>query len=361
MQTRVLTSRRAGAAAALAMAAILAVPVVALATTTDSVAQTGGMTATLPLLGSSMTVQVTLDASGNLSQVNLDPVGDYTASKLNGHAVTFDSTAGGTQVKIKAHGASLSIGAKAATLDALVGPGTWAADLFATGTKSTLGYTVGSDAGSPTITIDSVTPADGVTSVIGTPEAHHSKHFESNEHGDAQVAVAAVSFSRDGYTKVLSITVRVVAGEKPHASLKLTLTARDRQVLTGTLAELAGDHTWSGKTCDGTAIGITYTVNPDGSLTYVSATGGTVTTHTSDKGFRTRFDGTHASVRVSTRQSEQTPGTYTIKVRFEREGCGRTPAPDPIVNTTVQPGANQVDGHHNQPADHSGEHKGQRP
>ncbi len=350
MQTRALPNRRAGIAAALAMAAVLAVPVAAFASTTDAIAQTGGMTATLPLLGSSLTVQVTLDANGNLSQVNLDPVGDYTASKLNGHAVTFDSTAGGTQVKIKAHGASLSIGATAATLDALVGPGTWSADLFATGEKSSVAYTVGNNAGAPTVTIGTVTPATGVTSVIGTPEALHAKHFESHDQNGDQVAVAAVSFTKDGYTKTLSITVRVVTGDKPHASLKLTLTARDRQILTGTIAELAGNHTWSGKTCDGTAIGITYTVNADGTLTYVSATGGTVTTHDFGKGFLASFDGTHAFVNVSIHQDEQVAGNYTVKVRFQRFGCGHAAVPDPIVNTTVQPGANQpgLHGNHDQ-------------
>ena len=348
MQTRSVLTRRGGAAAALAMAAILAVPVVAFAATTDAIAQTGGMTATLPLLGSSLTVQVTLDANGNLSQVNLDPIGDSTATKHSGHAVTFDSTAGGTQVKIRAHGASLSIGATAATLDALVGPGTWSADLFGTGSKSSVAYTVGNNAGAPTVTIDTVTPADGITSVIGTPEAKHSKHFEAQEQDGDQVALAAVSFTRDGYTKTLSITVRVDTGDKPHASLRLTLVARDRQTLAGTIAELQGDHSWSGKTCGGTAIGITYTVNLDGSVTYVSATGATVTVHEFDKGFLARFEGTRAFVNVSLHQNEQVAGSYTLKVRFQRYGCGFSTVPNPTVNTTVQPGADQPgNGHGN--------------
>jgi hypothetical protein len=366
LQTRSLLTRRTGAAAALAMAAILAVPIAAFATTTDAIAQTGGMTATLPLLGSSLTVQVTLDVNGNVSQVNLDPVGDYTATKLNSHAVTFDSTAGGTQVKIKAHGSSLSIGATAGTLGALVGPGTWSADLFGTGSKSSVDYTVGNNAGAPTITIGTVTPAAGITSVIGTPEAKHSKHFKSEHQDGDQVAIAMVSFTKDGYTKTLSITVKVDTGDKPHASLKLTLTGRDRQVLTGTIAELQGDHTWSGKTCDGTPIGITYTVNADGTVSYVSATGGTVTTHAFDKGFLARFDTTRAFVNVSMHQNEQVAGTYTIKVKFQRYGCGRVTVPDPIVNTTVQPGANQpshVNSNHNKTKQGGmpGHMQGQRP
>ena len=353
MQTRALPNRRAGVAAALAMAAVLAVPVAAFASTA-AIAQTGGMTATLPLLGSSLTVQVTLDANGNLSQVNLDPVGDYTASQLNGHAVTFDSTAGGTQVKIKAHGASLSIGATAGTLGALVGPGTWSSDLYGTGAKTSVAYTVGNNAGVPTVTIDSVTPAVGVTSVIGTPEA--------KEQGDSQMAVAAVSFTHDGYTKILRITVKVVTGDEPHASLKLTLTAQDRMILTGTIAELQGNHTWSGTTCDGAAIGITYTVNPDGTVTFVSATGGTVRTHAFDKGFLARFDGMHAFVNVSMHQNEQLAGSYTLKVKFQRFGCGKQTVPNPIVNTTVQPGANQTGNHKGgSHGDGLGQDQGKRP
>jgi hypothetical protein len=323
------------------MAAVLAVPVVALASTTNAIAQTGGMTATLPLLGSSLTVQVTLDANGNLSQVNLDPVGDYTASQLNGHAVTFDSTAGGTQVKIKAHGSSLSIGAKAGTLDALVGPGTWSADVFGTGSPTSLTYAIGNNAGVPTVAINSVTPAAGVTATTDTPVS------KTEDHGS--FASASVSFAKDGFTKKLTISVKVNADPAhPGASLKLTLTGKDRQVLTGTLAQLGGTHTWSGKTCDGTVLGLTYTVNPDGTVTYVSATGGTATTQTFDKGFLARFDGTHAFVIVSLHQSEQQTDTYTLKVKFQTFGCGKTVVPDPIVNTTVQPGANQVGLHNHQ-------------
>lgn len=340
MQTRALPNRRAGVAAALAMAAVLAIPVAALASTTGAIAQTGGMTATLPLLGSSLTVQVSLDANGNLSQVNLDPVGDYTASQLNAHAVTFDSTAGGTQVKIKAHGSSLSISAKAGTLDALVGPGTWSADVFGTGSPSKVTYSVGNNGGVPTVAINAVTPADGITATIGAPLTKTEDH--------ASLAAASVSFAKDGWTKKLTISVKVSSDpEHPGASLKLTLTGKDREVLTGTLAELGGTHAWSGKTCNGTALGLTYTVNPDGGVTYVSATGATATTQTFDKGFIARFDGTRAFVIVALDQSEQQPGTYTLKVKSQNFGCGKQAAPDPMVNTPVKRGANQAGLHTN--------------
>ena len=142
------------------------------------------------------------------------------------------------------------------------------------------------------------------------------------------------------------LVLRAVAINLPFDPDQLRQLRRD-DVLTGTLADLGGTHTWSGKTCDGTALGLTYTVNADGTVSYVSATGGTVTTHAFDKGFIARFSGMHAFVNVSIHQNEQAAGTYALKVRFQRYGCGTTPVPDPIVNTTVQPDASQGGLHSN--------------
>ena len=162
---------------AVALMALLALPLAVLATTTDAIAQTGGMTATLPLLGSSLTVDVTLDANGNLTTVNLDPIvlppapGDpLSATKVSAHAVTFANAAGTTQVKIKAHGDKLSIKASAGSLDALLGPGTWSADVFGTGAKSTVAYTIGKATdGSPTLALGAIGAASGITVDAGTP------------------------------------------------------------------------------------------------------------------------------------------------------------------------------------------------
>jgi hypothetical protein len=334
------------ATTAVALVALLALPLAVLATTTDAIAQTGGMTATLPILGSSLIVEVKLDANGNLTTVNLDPIGAYSASKVSSHAVTFASADGTTQVKIKAHGDKLSIKATAGSLDALVGPGTWSADVFGTGTKSNVAYTVGKAAdGSPTLALGAIDPVSGITVDPGTPVT------KTGEHGAS--ASVKVAFNRDGYTKKLTIKVSVKAEGDHPASLSLTLSGKDRQKLSGTLESLVGPHTWSGKLCDGSAVTIGYTVNADGTVAYGSATGGTATVKTGEHGFTARFDGTEVKVKISLKQAED--GTYSLQTSAKRDGCDHQSVPNPTVNTPVNPGADQPSDHH---GDGSGDHHG---
>jgi hypothetical protein len=340
---RNLVQRPLMATMAVALVALLALPVAVLANTTDAIAQTGGMTATLPLLGSSLTVEVTLDGTGNLKTVNLTPVGTYSASTVGSHAVTFDSADGTTKVKIKAKGDKLSIKASAGSLDALVGPGTWSADVFGTGAKSTVAYTVGKAAdGSPTLALGAISAAAGITVEAGTPTTR------TDDDGDTSASVK-IAFNHDGYTKKLSIKVSVEATGVHHASLELKLSGKDRQKLSGTLASLVGPHSWSGKLCTGTAVTIAYTVNADGTVTYGSATGGTATVKTGEHGFTARFDGTKVKVSVSLKQDES--GMYSLKTDAKRGGCGHETAPLPKVNTPVKPGADQ-------PSDHQGKDSG---
>jgi hypothetical protein len=315
----------------------LALPLVAVAATTDAIAQTGGMTATLPLLGSSLTVSVTLDANGNLTTVNLDPIGTATATKISGHAVTFSDTTNGTQVKINARGASLSISATAGSLDALVGSGTWGADVFGTGTKSTVAYTIGKNATAPTVTIGAITTPAGVTSV--TPAPTGKGVFGKDGH-DGINASGTVAFSANGFTKILTIRVSLAEKGSTKARLSITLTGRDVQKTSGALATLVGSHTWTGKACDGTALGIVYTVNADGTITYTSATGGTVTVHSSDKntGFSARFDTLKVGVEI--RLMQLPDGTYTLVVGYHK-GCFGGTVPLPTTNAPVAPGAAQ--------------------
>ena len=345
--------------AALALMAVLALPVAALANTSDAIAQTGGMTATLPLLGSSLTVQVTLDGSGNLSTVNVDPVGTYSASKVGAHAVTFDSADGTSQVKIRAKGDKLSVKAQAGTLDALVGPGTWSADVFGTGAMSTVAYASGKASdGSPTVTIGTVDAAAGITTSTGTPTATSDKHgadkLWADKHGAS--ASARVVFSRDGYTKTLTIRVSVKAHGKHPASLELSLSGKDRQVQSGALADLVGSHTWSGKACDGTALSISYDVLAAGTVAYGSATGGTVTVKSRDHGFVARFDATRVKVMVGLRQAKD--GTYFLAAAASRGGCLHQQIPNPTVNTPVKAGAGQPADHKGEGSSHGGGHGG---
>jgi hypothetical protein len=341
------------ATTAVALVALLALPMAVLATTTEAIAQTGGMTVTLPLLGSSLNVEVTLDGTGNLSQVNLDPIGTYSATKVSGHAVSFDNADGTTQVKIKARGDKLSVKATAGTLDALVGTGSWSADVFGTGEKSSVAYTVGKAAdGTPTVALGTISAATGITAVAGTPKTHAG---DDEDHG--ATASVKVAFNRDGYTKTLSIKVSIKTSGDHLASLQVSLSGKDRQKLTGALADLVGTHIWSGKACDGTALGIVYDVLADGTVTYGSATGGTATVKPGEHGFSARFDVTHLKVTISLKQHED--GTWALQASAKRgEGCLHQEVPLPTVNTPVTPGADQPSDHKAQDPGTSGGHDG---
>jgi len=308
---------------------LLALPAAVFANTSGPIAQTGGMTATLPLMGSSLKVDVKLDVVGNITTVDLDPIGTYEASKVGPHAVTFDSTDGTTQVKIKAKGDKLSIRAKAGSLAAFIGSGTWSADVFGTGAPTNVAYTVGAAPdGTPTVKIDSVTPAAGVTFVTPAPET------KTGDEGSR--ATAKVIFSANGFMKTLKITVGVSTEGTHPASLKIELSGKDRQKFSGPLADLLGAHMWSGHLCDGTPVSFTYDVVDPGTAVFGSATApATVKTH--GHGFSVRFDGTKTRVMVLLVPQEGT--TWTLKVMGKTDHCRGTAAVDPTVNTPVKPGA----------------------
>lgn len=325
---------------ALSLAAILALPAVVLADTSAPIAATGGMTATIPLFGSPLTVAVTLDAVGNVSGVDLDPVGDFEATQVGPHAVSFASTGSTAQVRIRAHGNSMSIKARAGTLGDLVGSGTWSADVFGTGETTTVQYTVG-DAGdgTPTVSIDSVSAPADVAVEQKPGEAKSGKHGSG--------AWAGVTFSFEGFVKRLSVAVWVRPDADPGAGLRITLTGNDRRGLAGSIDDLVGAHSWAGALCDGTLVGVNFTVNADGTATYTGATGAPATSEATEHGFKATFDGTRVWVKVSLKQKED--GTWSLRVDGRSGRCHHDPStPVPDVNTPVQPGANasSPDGEH---------------
>ena len=270
-----LIHRTLAAPAAIALVCLLALPLAAFANTSEAIAQTGGMTVTLPMPGSGLSVVVQLDVVGNISQVTVDPVGTYTATKVGPHAVTFDNTDGSPQVKIKAKGDKLAVKASAPTLATLLGSGTWSADLFGTHETTNVGYTIGAATdGSPTVAIDSVAAPGDVTVVQGTPKTHSGPNG-----ADASVKI---EFSRDGFTKKLEIKVSVKADEDIGAKLSITLSGKDKQKLSGPLADLVGTRSWAGHLCDGTAVGFTYDVVADGTVAFGAATGAPATSKTEE-------------------------------------------------------------------------------
>ena len=317
-------SRLAATLIASLLLGMVAFPAGAAAQSNGPIAQTGGMTAVLPLFGApgSLTVAVTLDPAGNITGVTLTPPGDFAATTSEPGIVKFANTAGTTKVAVKAKGDKLSISAKSASLADFVGAGTWSANVFGTGVE-TVGYTIGNDGtGKPTLTIGTPSVVAGVTAVVIAPTTH------SDEDGEAS-ASGGVTFSANGFVKRLRITIEVDAVGGP-AHLKITLSGKDRQMLSDSIAALAavGNRTWSAYLCDGrTQVTVTYKViaNPDGTGT-VSVVGTTpasptATVKTSDNGFRVRFDGTKVGVKVSLRANEAGT-TWTLDVKGSSGRCG---------------------------------------
>ncbi len=357
------SSRRVAGLSGIVLAALLALPTVASAGSPGTIAQTGGMSATLPILGASLSVDITLDSTGHLSQVNLDPVGTYTATKLGAHAVSFDSSDGATRVKIRSTGDKLSVKAAATTLDSLLGSGTWSADVFGTSEKSSVAYTVGKAAdGSPTVAIDSVSAAAGITATSVPASSRASK--------GGSTASAGVDFARNGFVKHLVIRVSVKAGGSHPASLGITLSGKDRQRLAGTLESIMGDHAWAGLLCDGTAVSATFNVASDGTVTVAATTGAPATSGSfpggtkvhgrfggSDergdahgiKGARdafvsgalVRFTGTRTKVAATVLKLAD--GSYVFTIVGRGGECHAKPGTPPKVNTPVDPKATQAD------------------
>ena len=301
---------------------LLAVTPAAVAATTNApIAETGGMTATLPLLGTPLTVAVTLDAGGSISGVALDPSTALSKTKSGDDFVKFTNTDGSVKVVVKAKGGQLAIKAKAKTLGDLLGDGTWSADVFGTGTKSTAAYTIGKDSsGNPTVVIGTVTTPSGV---VWTPEpaSVHKVEPGTSKNGDKAKglhASAGGTFSWQGFKKSLTISVDV-RGDGT-AGLSISLSGRDAQKLNGTLAGLAGARTWSATTCAGTPVKVNYHVASDGTVVYDGATGGTATEKAFGHGFIAFFDKGRTGVFVTL--SAQTDGTYNLLVLGRSGDCG---------------------------------------
>ncbi|MGH2465454.1 MAG: hypothetical protein ACRDGI_08335 [Candidatus Limnocylindrales bacterium] len=302
--------------AGLAVAAFLlaAAPAGVLATTNAPIAETGGMTATLPLMGTPLTVAVTLDASGKVADVALDPSTALSKTKSGDDFVKFTNTDGSSKVTVKAKGGQLAIKAKAKTLSDLVGTGSWSADVFGTGAKSSASYTIGTDgSGNPTVVIATPTTPAGIVWMPAVTPGH-----KSGDKAKAGHAVASGTFTWQGFTKVLSIGVNV--SKSGTASLAITLSGRDAQKLNGTLDSLAGARTWSATTCAGTPVKVSFHVASDGTVVYDGSTGGTATEKTFKNGFLAWFDKGRTGVFVNL--VKQSDGTYTLFALGRSGDCG---------------------------------------
>ena len=312
------TSRIGGTFAVAALAVgLLAFPAGVAAQTNAPIAQTGGMSATLPLLGAPLTVGVTLDTVGNISGVTLSPTGVVTQTSSDPSVVKFANSAGTTKVTIRAMGSKMSISAKSTKLADLEGPGTWSANVFGTGAAS-VGYTIGHDgSGHPTLALGTPSVPAGVTATVIAPKTW--------THGNSSSASGGVTFAAGGFVKRLTISVGV--GKDGAAHLKIVLSGKDRQKLSDTLANLvaAGNRTWSAYLCDGTTqVTVTYAVMADGTVQYVSSTPATPATTVKNfgNGFWAWFNGTPVGMRASLHKNPDGT-TYTLVVHGSSGFCAK--------------------------------------
>jgi hypothetical protein len=307
----------------LAVAAFLlaATPAGVAATTNAPIAATGGMTATLPLLGTPLKVAVTLNAIGNISDVTLNSSA-LSKTKSSDDFVKFTNTNGSVKVTVNAIGGRLSIKARSKQLSDLLGKGSWSADVFGTGAPSMAVYTIGKDtSGNPTVAIGPVSPATGITWQPGPIAAHKvtpkiAKPSTADK-SKGSSAAATGTFSWQGFSKQLTISVKVAGNGT--ASLAITLSGRDARKLNGTLASLAGPWTWSAHECNGTAVTVKYQVT-GGKVVYDGATGGTATEKSFANGFMAWFDKGRTGVFVNL--IAQANGTYSLLVYGRSGDCG---------------------------------------
>jgi hypothetical protein len=313
---------------------LFAFPGAAAANSNEQIAQTGGMTASLRLLGTSLTVGVQLDATGKISLVTLDPNGLVTAKKTTDHSVRFANADDTVKVSVRAKGSSLSISARS-TLAGLSGPGTWSADVFGTGAKSTVKYTVGSNGGAPTLTIDSISAASGITTTTSS--------FEAKAGSKNAWIGGRITFARAGYVKRLTIFVGVDK-KSGKAMLSIVLSGRDKLKLDGSLADLAGARTWAAHLCDGTAVSVAYHVTADGTVVFDSSTGAPAKEKSFKSGFVVRFTNTNVGVFAGLKKTDD---GYRLIVFGNSGHCGKAGGGDD------KHGGH--DGHHN---GHSKHHHG---
>ena len=321
----------------------------ALANTNAPIAQTGGAEVVIPMMGSPLTVTVALDkTTGAITSVNLNPAAGFTATAVSPNRVRFEKgTDGATRLAIKANGNQLSVSVRSLKIDDLLGSGTWSGDVFGTGGKSTVPYTIGKDgSGAPTVAIGTPVAPAPIVAVVGAAK--------TGDHEDGKSASQTVTFTNNGFTVRLTISVSVETDDSAGtAKLRFTLSGRDIQRLT--LAELAAaSHTWKGKLCDGTAASFAYTVNADGTLTAGAASptadikSGTLDGEHEDHStpginFLSATFSTGDSVRISV----SVKGTdAALATKVHAADCG-TPAADPTVNTPTSLKPNQDHGHGN--------------
>jgi hypothetical protein len=254
-------------------------------------------TVTLPMFGAPLTLDVTTDPGGALTNVAVDSANPTVATKLKPHKVVFqvsslaDPTADPGRVVVKSRHGGQSVSARAGSLADVSGPGAWSGDVFGTGTATSVAFTVAAAADGTSPDITGVTSSDA-TAVIGTVD--HSTGDGHDHEGDASSARVSVKFTNAAgdQSRSLSIRVEVRTGGE-HDSAKLSISLSPIKGVAIDAATAAGPHTWSGLLCDGTTTAtVSYTVAADGSVSAVTATPATAVVKTDGDKISVKFSDT---------------------------------------------------------------------
>ncbi len=298
-----------------------ALPGIATANTTEAIADTGGMTLTLAIPGIPgapwLTIGVTLDDTGNITTVTLDSDTPLTLSGTPVHKVTFERASDSTVVQVKAKGEKLTAKVKTSNLEDLIGPNTWTGTIF--GVERTVTFDIGwGDSGNTYLEIVegsiSVDPPDPVSAINGP-------FNESDDDDEYESKVTIIFTDTDGNIMTLNIEVETEYGDDDeehdgvYAKLKITLRGNDHQEITDEI--VAGEQTWNGELCDGTDASVTYRVNADGSISYVSAAPDNAKVEQDKHGFEIEFktdsgdDNGELEVEL-----ESEHGVLELKVKF---------------------------------------------
>jgi hypothetical protein len=308
-------------------------------TTTVAPAPAAMSTFTLPLLLSSLTVDVTTDAGGGLLDVSLS--GGAAASldpvQVKPNRVSFVNENGSVNVKVSAKHGGERVTVRAGALADILGQGGWSGDVFDTGETSSVGFVV-ADAGDGSPNLTDITVSSPAQYQIGEVKLSSDDDDDDSERS----ASVSIEFSQAGQTRTLRIKAEVETDDgETNAHLKISLgRVKGRQLASGAAV---GDHTWNGMLCDGTPAAIGYTVGEDGRITITS------TSPEADA----RSDGREASIRFSDKERVRVnvtgdDGELTVSTA-EKIRCGRnTPTVNgqPVTTTSIPDDDEDDDGDH---------------
>jgi len=290
-------------------------------------------TTTLPLFGTTLTVDVQTTPSGSLAKVAVNPADNLTATKVHPNRVLFVNDENNGKIRVETHHGSEKTGVVADSLANIAGKGGWTGDVFGTGTPTTVEFTIVANAdGTPDIT--------GITSTDSSAVIGDVQHMGDGGNG---VARATVTFTSGIQSRRLSITAMVFTrGDKTRAASQVSLSKISG--VSQPADQAAGDHTWTGMLCDGTAASVAYSVATDGTITAGAVTPSTGTAAVDGNTLKVKFSDTE-SVRIRVSEKD---GNLRISAD-PRLRCGRT---DPTVNTPTTTDATQD--HHDGWGDRNG-------